>query len=176
MIMAIDRQLIVDSLYYGIYVAAVFALILFAGLALVYFNLFRRQTPDQTGEVGRRLNPVFLGVWVLGAVGLGLYAFIGGIPGFVDQTVAPYGAYRIHVTAHQGGWDFTYPNGHAADTLRVQVGQPVHLSLTTEDVEHSLAIPALRVNQAILPGRSNETWFTASTPGEFRLQSNIFNL
>jgi heme/copper-type cytochrome/quinol oxidase subunit 2 len=165
----------VDGLYYGIYVAAVFVLILFAGLALAYFYQFRRQDPEGKGEAGRRLNPFLLGVWVLGAVGLGLFAYVGGIPGFVDQTVAPYGAYRIHANARPGGWDFTYPNGSAADTLRVRAGQPVQLSLTSADPGYSLTIPALRINQAILPGHDNRTWFTVDVPGEFPLRSNVFN-
>jgi cytochrome c oxidase subunit 2 len=165
----------VDGLTFGIYVAAVFALILFAGLALIYMFMFPRQDGDQKGEAGRRLNPILLGLWLLGAVGLGLFAFIGGIPGFVDQTVAPFDSYRIHVTARQGDWDFTYPGGHVADTLTVAVGRPVHLSLNSEDVPHSLAIPALRLNQAILPGRSTEAWFEATRPGTFVLQSNLYS-
>jgi len=165
----------VDGLFFGIYVAAVFALFLFAGLALVYFYLFRRQGEDQKGQQGGRLNPVLLGLWLLGALGLGLFAYIGGIPGFVDQAVAPYDAYRIHATARQGDWDFAYPNGHVADTLMVAVGRPVHLTLVSEDVSHSLAIPALRVNQAIVPGRNTDAWFEATKPGTFRLQSNIYS-
>ena len=165
----------IDGLYFGIYVAAVFALILFAGLALIYFYMFRRQDEGQKGEAGRRLNPLYLGLWLLGAVGLALFAFIGGIPGFVDQAVAPYDSYRIHVTARQGDWDFAYPNGHLTDTLTVAVGQPVHLTLNSEDVGHSLTIPALRVNQAIVPGRNTDAWFEATKAGTFTLQSNIYS-
>jgi cytochrome c oxidase subunit 2 len=165
----------VDGLYFGIYVAAVFALVLFAGLALVYFYMFRRQDEGQKGEAGRRLNPVYLGLWLLGAVGLALFAYVGGIPGFVDQSVAPYDAYRIHVTARQGDWDFAYPNGHAADTLTVAVGRPVHLTMNSEDVSHSLSIPALRVNGAIVPGRNTDAWFEATKAGTFTLQSNIYS-
>jgi len=165
----------VDGLYFGIYVAAVFALFLFAGLALVYITVFRRRDESQKGEAGRRLNPVFLGLWLLGAVGLAGFAFVGGIPDFVDQTVAPYGAYRIHINARQGNWDFIYPNGHVADTLMVAVDRPVHLTMNSEDVEHSLSIPALRLNQAILPGRNTDAWFEADRAGDFAVQSNLYS-
>jgi cytochrome c oxidase subunit 2 len=165
----------VDGLTFGIYVAAVFALFLFAGLALVFFAMFRRQDEDQRGRPGSRLNPVLLGLWLLGAVALGLFAYVGGIPGFVDQAVAPYDAYRIHGTARQGDWDFVYPNGHVADTLTVAVGRPVHMTLNSADVSHSLSIPALRVHQAVLPGRNTDAWFEATVPGQYRLQSNIFS-
>ena len=165
----------VDVVFYGIYAMATVALLLGVGLAVAYFRLYKRQDRDQLGGVSGNLNRYLLTAWVLGAVGLAWFAFTAGIPGFVAQAVAPYGAYRIDVTAHQGGWDFTYPNGHVADTLTVQVGRPVMLSLTSADVSHSLSIPALRVNQAILPGRTSEAWFAATTPGTYDVHSNIYS-
>ena len=68
---------------------------------------------------------------MLGALGLAVFAFTAGFDGFLDQTVAPYGAYEIDVTARQWDYDFTYPNGHVADTLHVAVGRPVKLTLAS---------------------------------------------
>jgi cytochrome c oxidase subunit 2 len=79
------------------------------------------------------------------------------------------------VTARQWSWDFTYPNGHVADTLHVATGQPVRLNLRSEDVEHALSIPAVRVNQAVQPGREATAWFEATEPGTFPLQAGLFN-
>jgi len=165
----------VDGVFYGIYAAATIALLLGAGLAVVYFRLYKRRDKDQLGGVSSGLNRYFLTLWVLGAVGLAWFSFTAGIPGLVDQSVAPYGAYRVEVSAHQGGWDFIYPNGHVADTLTVQVGQPVELVMTSADVTHSLSVPALRVNQAILPGRITGAWFTATKPGVYDAHSNIYS-
>ena len=165
----------VDGPFNWIYIVAVLALFLFVGLAGVYLWIFRRQDRDQLGAMTGRLNPVFLGLWVLGALGLAVFAFVAGFPGFIDQNVAPYGAYGINVTARQWGWDFVYPNGHVADTLHVAVGHPIHMTLNTEDVEHGLSIPAMRVNQAIVPGRSSETWFEATIPGTYSLRGSIFD-
>ena len=89
--------------------------------------------------------------------------------------MAPYGAYPIQVTAHQGGWAFIYPNGHMADTLTVEAGRPVALTMTSADVTHSLSIPAMRVDQAVLPGRSTNAWFEATVPGDYDLHSNIYS-
>jgi cytochrome c oxidase subunit 2 len=39
--------------------------------------------------------------------------------------------------------------------------------MTSEDVPHSLSIPALRTKQAVLPGRFTQLWFTPTTPGAY---------
>ncbi len=165
----------VDEPFYGIYVAAVCALILTVGLAVIFLWTFLRKKndPDQMPSTGS--NKILLGVWVLGAVLMAGFAFQSGIPGFVDQNVAPYGAYQVGVTTHESGWDFTYPNGHVADTLRVQVGQPVQLTMTSADVSQNLSIPALRVQQAILPGRTTEAWFEATSEGAFPIFTGSFS-
>jgi len=165
----------VDGPFYWIYILAVMALFLFAGLAVIYMRLYRRQDRNQLGAPVGRLNPVFLGVWVLSALALAVFAFVVGFPGFIDQTVAPYGSYGIEVTARQWSWDFTYPNGHVADTLHVAAGRPVRLDMNSEDVEHGLSIPAVRVNQAIIPGRASEAWFEATLPGTYDLHGSIFS-
>jgi len=165
----------VDGPFYWIYIAGVLALFLFVGLAAIFLRIFRRQDRDQLGAETGKLNPVFLGLWALGALGLAVFAFVAGFPGFIDQTAAPFGAYGIDVTARQWGWDFVYPNGHVTDTLHVATGHPVHLTLNTEDVEHGLSIPAMRVNQAIVPGRQSEVWFEATAPGSYQLRGSVFD-
>ncbi len=164
----------VDGPFSGVAVVAVCALVLFVGLALVMFRLYRRQDQNQLGAVTGRPNPVFLTLWVLGAVIMAIYAFSAGMSGFIDQNAAPYGAYKVDAIAYLWGWDFVYPNGHAADTLHVPVNRPVTVNLTTPDVAHSFAVPALRLDVPILPGQNNEAWFMATKPGTYEMQSNTF--
>ena len=51
--------------------------------------------------------------------------------------------------------------------LHVPVDAPVRLILTSNDVIHSLFIPAFRVKRDAVPGRYNYLWFQATTPGEY---------
>jgi cytochrome c oxidase subunit 2 len=53
--------------------------------------------------------------------------------------------------------------------LHVPVGKPVHLVLTSEDVIHSFFVPAFRMKKDAVPGRYNETWFTATKPGRYHI-------
>ena len=103
------------------------------GMALKYAECtlsmkYRVILPDAGASGGP--NRFLLGLWLLGAVALAWFAFTAGIPGLVDQQVAPYEAYRINVMASQDGWDFIYPNGHVTDTLTVRT-----LDGTTHDIE-----------------------------------------
>ena len=164
----------VDAAFYGVYVAGAFAVILVTGLAVTFVRQFRRQRDDAQGAAGGRANPLYQAVWVLAAVGIAVYAFAAGLPGYLDGRAAPWLSYRVLVNAGQEGFKFTYPNGHVADTLHVATGRPVRLDATTADVIHSVQVPALRVNEPIIPGRTAQAWFTATTPGTFDLRSGIY--
>ncbi len=165
----------VDGAFYGIYIAAVCVLILVAGLAAIFVRTFIRKEGDPEQVTAGGTNKLLLGVWVLGAILLAGFAFQTGLAGFVKQEVVPYGAFEVGVTAREGAWDFTYPDGHVADTLRVQIGQPVHLTMTSEDVGQNLSIPAMRVQQAILPGITTEAWFETIVAGSYPIHSGTFS-
>jgi cytochrome c oxidase subunit 2 len=49
------------------------------------------------------------------------------------------------------------------------MGQPIKLTMATEDVIHSFYIPAFRVKKDVVPGRYTTMWFQATKPGEYHL-------
>ncbi|MGO4567621.1 cytochrome c oxidase subunit II [Rhizobium sp. 2YAF20] len=82
----------------------------------------------------------------------------------------PTGELEIDVVAKQWMWKFQHPEGQAEiDELHVPTGQPVKLTMASQDVIHSLFIPALRIKQDVVPGRYTGLWFTADKPGTYRL-------
>jgi cytochrome c oxidase subunit 2 len=164
----------VDAPFYGVYVVGAFAVVLVTGLAVTFVRQFRRQRDDEQGADGGRANPLLQGLWVAAAVGVAIYAFAAGLPGFLDANAAPWLSYRVVTVAQRDGFQFTYPNGHITDTLHVATGRPVRLDVTTADVIHSLQAPALRLNEPVIPGRTALAWFTATTPGTFDLRSGIY--
>ncbi len=89
---------------------------------------------------------------------------------FVVQHSPPDGALEIQVVAKQWMWKFQHPGGQREiNTLHVPVGTPVKLTMASQDVIHSLFIPALRIKQDVVPGRYTTLWFTADTPGTWHL-------
>ncbi len=49
------------------------------------------------------------------------------------------------------------------------VGRPVSVSLASQDVIHSMFVPAFRVKQDVVPGRTTQLWFEATKTGRYRL-------
>lgn len=82
----------------------------------------------------------------------------------------PPAAMKIDGVAKQWMWKFQHPEGQAEiNQLHIPAGQPVQLLLASQDVVHSLFIPALRVKQDVVPGRYTSMWFAANKPGIYRL-------
>ena len=67
-------------------------------------------------------------------------------------------------------WKIQHPNGRREiNELHVPLGQPVKLTLASQDVIHSFYIPAFRVKQDVLPGRYVTMWFQPTRAGEYHL-------
>jgi cytochrome c oxidase subunit 2 len=64
---------------------------------------------------------------------------------------------------------FGYPNGYVDENLHVPVDTPVRLVITSDDVIHSLFIPAFRLKKDAVPGRYTKMWFRATQPGEYQV-------
>lgn len=93
----------------------------------------------------------------------------------------------IKVTGHQWYWSYEYPDdGIAFDSnlkkkedlkegepyllavdnpLVVPVGKKINIEMTSADVIHSWALPALGVKRDTVPGKLNQTWFTVEKEG-----------
>ncbi|NDJ60047.1 MAG: cytochrome c oxidase subunit II [Chloroflexi bacterium] len=56
-----------------------------------------------------------------------------------------------------------------APQLHTWVNQPVRLEMTTQDVNHAFWIPAMRIKQDLLAGRTTEYRFTPIEAGVFRI-------
>jgi cytochrome c oxidase subunit 2 len=55
------------------------------------------------------------------------------------------------------------------DQLHVPVGQPVRLTMISQDVIHDFYVPAFRLHADVLPGRYTTMWFEATQPGTYQL-------
>jgi cytochrome c oxidase subunit 2 len=82
---------------------------------------------------------------------------------------------RIAVQGEQWWWRVTYlhPDGavtESANEIRIPVGRPVVLELTTADVIHSFWVPPLAGKVDMIPGHVNRLSLTATSPGVTRGQ------
>ena len=159
----------VDAVFIFILAICGFFFILTQGL-LIYFALrYRRKkgeppaaTPYITG------NAVLEGVWIV-VPSLLLIAIFGyGFAVFVKLRTPLPGAAEVQVTASQFVWNFQYPDGRrSVNELRLPVGKPVKLIMTSTDVIHGLFIPDYRQKMDLLPGRYTYLWLLPKRTGTF---------
>jgi len=156
----------IDALHYTV-IGAAFAVAFLAFLLIGIFLVRFRERPGQQPRAWQIPRWLEIGL-ASGTLAVFLVWWIVGFAQYRELRDVPDGAIRVHVVAKQWMWQFVYPNGANSETeLRVPVGEPVELVLTSRDVIHSFYVPAFRLKQDVVPGRVTSMWFTASMPGEY---------
>jgi cytochrome c oxidase subunit 2 len=120
-------------------------------------------------ESSRNHNTVLEITWTVLPTLLMAVLFWIGFKTYIDMRTPPQNAYEVHVTGQKWQWLFTYNNGYVDENLHVPVDTDVVLTMTSEDVIHSLFIPAFRTKQDVVPGRYTKIWFNAVETGEFTI-------
>jgi cytochrome c oxidase subunit II len=146
---------------------AVLALVF--GLMILYMVRYRHDSGLDRGTIAEktwRFETGWTAVTLLIFFGL----FIWGADLYVRLFRPPPDALKIAVIGKQWMWKVEYPGGQREiNTIHVPIDRPVELVMSSEDVIHDLAIPAFRVRHDVVPGRTEEIWFTATRPGEYHL-------
>lgn len=84
------------------------------------------------------------------------------------------GALRVRITGKQWWWQVEYLDADpsrrvtTANELHLPVGRMTRIELLSDDVIHSLWIPALNGKQDLIPGRRTELALTPRKPGSYR--------
>ena len=158
----------IDLLYFFISaVTIVMTLLIF--LAIVYFAYrYRRSVNPRPTQIEGSTKLEL--TWSIIPFIVMLVMFGWGADLYYKAQNPPKDAMEIFVTGKQWMWKIQYPNGgREIDELHVPVGQPVKLTMASEDVIHSFSIPAFRVRHDVVPGHYDSLWFTATKPGRYHL-------
>lgn len=155
-----------NIMHFMLAVSAVFVLLVFA---LVGYLCFRYRA----GSAASRKNPPQKSNFLEGSLAFmilafGLVSFFWSGKLFYHMSLLPADSLHMQVFAKQWMWIFHTPEGaDQINLLTVPVNKPVELVMISEDVIHSLFIPAFRVKQDVLPGRYTHMWFKADKVGEY---------
>ncbi|HEV3344772.1 MAG TPA: cytochrome c oxidase subunit II [Pirellulales bacterium] len=159
----------VDMLYFFLLGVATFFTVMIAVLIVFFSIKYRRGAKVDRTVQDEHAHAVEI-LWMVGPLVLGMIIFFWGAKLFFDVNRPPAGALEVEVVGKQWMWKFQHPEGRREiNELHVPLGQPVRLHMISEDVIHSLFVPAFRVKQDVLPGRYSGTWFEATKTGEFHL-------
>jgi len=159
----------VDALYWTwVAISAVSALL----IAVAVFYFFIRYQRRKSGQIGHQDHgsTTLEIVWSVIPLVIVLIMFVWGTKVFFDQSRPPSNAVEYFATGKQWMWKFQHPTGkREINELHVPVGRPIKLTMISEDVIHSLFVPAFRVKADVLPGRYTTLWFQATKVGEYHL-------
>jgi cytochrome c oxidase subunit 2 len=143
---------------------------LLIAVLIVYFCVkYRRRpgnmrTPRITGSIGLEL------FWTIIPMLIFLGFFVWGADVFFYIAHPPRDAIEVYVVAKQWMWKIQHAEGQREiNELHVPLGQPVRLTLISEDVIHGFFVPAFRTKIDVLPERYTQTWFQATKVGRYHL-------
>lgn len=161
----------VDALFLFITVVSLFFFLLVEGL-LIYFAIrYRRRKGTESSETPDiRGNMLLETIWIVIPTIVVASFFYYGYRVFRDIRTPTPGATDIHVVGKQWLFEFRYPDGSSSiNEVRVPVGKPVKLILSSDDVIHSFYIPAYRLKQDMVPGRYNTLYLHPDKVGTYNI-------
>ena len=165
----------IDRIFYGLSTASVLIALLVFGLVFTFSFRFYRGSKAKRGPLPHFLQNEFEIGWTVATLFLFLFFFWWAASAQLFALTPPKNGLQIHVIAKQWMWKVEQPSGvREINELHVPTGEPVVLVMTSEDVIHSLFLPALRIKQDVLPGRYTYLWFTADKPGAYMLECAEF--
>lgn len=159
----------VDHLYFFLVALATFFSVLIALLVVVFAIKYRRRHPAQVGAPITGSIPLEL-MWsvIPFAISMVIFAWAANI--YFDLYRPPDETLQVYAVGKRWMWKFQHIDGQREiNELHVPVGRAVKVTMTSEDVIHSLYFPTFRVKADAIPGRYTTVWFNATKPGEYHL-------
>ncbi|MFO1063673.1 MAG: cytochrome c oxidase subunit II [Pirellulales bacterium] len=145
--------------HYIMWICAIFFVLIVVGMVL--FVMWYRRRPGYEGSSEAIHNNALEVTWTVIPTLIVIWIFARGTEGYLDMMRPPAETIDINVTARKWAWTFQYPNGAISDELHIPINKAVRLRLRSDDVLHSLFIPAFRCKMDVVPGRVNSMWFQA---------------
>ncbi|HTY42216.1 MAG TPA: cytochrome c oxidase subunit II [Thermoanaerobaculia bacterium] len=159
----------VDSLYLFLIAVTAFFSLMIGVLVVVFAIKYRRKSADEVATEVHESGVLEI-VWTVIPFGIVMIMFFWGARVFFQITRPPQNAIDVYVTAKQWMWKLQHADGHREmNELHVPIGQPVRLTMASEDVIHSFYVPAFRFKRDVVPGRFSVAWFEATKPGKYHL-------
>lgn len=159
----VDNVLIAFTIVMVLFTAPVF-------IAMTWFAI-RYRKGSRASRAGRpRGSPWIETAWAAIPLAVMTIFFVRAAESYIGLNVDRPGALQIDVVAKQWMWKTQHPTGRRQiNQLNVPVDTPVELTMISQDVIHSMFLPALRIKQDVLPGRYTKLRFMARRTGTYHL-------
>jgi cytochrome c oxidase subunit 2 len=159
----------VDALYFFLIATCAFFAI-GVSVAVVVLGIKYRRRHD--GQIGARIEgnlPMEL-LWTVIPTIIAMFMFGWGASVFFHIRRPPAEAMHVYAVGKQWMWKFQHLEGQREiNELHIPAGQPIKVTISSEDVLHSLYFPSFRTKIDAIPGRYTELWFEAQKPGVYHI-------
>ena len=132
--------------------------------SVIHFNR-KKGKPARQFSGSNKLEAIWTGIPLI----LVLLMFYFGWVGFATMRNPPKDAMTVTAIGRKWEFEFDYGNGMKSKQLVLPVNKPVRINLKSEDVNHSLSIPAFRVKEDMIPSYNDYLWFTPTYVGSFQI-------
>jgi cytochrome c oxidase subunit 2 len=137
---------------------------------LIYWMIRYRRRRENELPTQIQGNMKLEAAWTVIPLIIFLGMFGWGAKVYFDIERPPDNARNVWVVGKQWMWKMQFATGQREiNTLHVPVGEPIRLTMTSQDVIHSFFVPAFRIKQDVLPNRYTTIWFEATRPGRYHL-------
>jgi cytochrome c oxidase subunit 2 len=157
-----------DALYFYLLLITVVGLVLVGTLVFGFAIRYRKDKHPVAEHIEG--STLLEATWTIIPLALFLITFVWGALLYFRIYTPPTNAMNIYVVGKQWMWKAEHPGGqHEINSLHVPTGQPIQLTMISQDVFHSFSIPDFRVKREVIPGRYSTVWFEATTPGTYHI-------
>jgi cytochrome c oxidase subunit 2 len=186
-----------QPLHDGMFITITLITLFVLGLLLfIVLRFNKRANPKpQTFTHNKTVEVIWTVIPILILVGIAIPSLRIHYQYYNNETIIQNPDLTIKVVGHQWYWSYEYPEQNIAfdsnitpekdlpegaprllevdNPIVVPVGKVVRVQLTAADVMHAFALPAFGIKKGAIPGRLNETWFTAEKEGIYYGQCSI---
>jgi cytochrome c oxidase subunit 2 len=157
-----------DALYFFLVAVSLVGLA-FVTILIFYFSLRYRKDKHPVA-VQIEGSTILEATWTIIPLAIFLVVFVWGGLLYFRIYNPPPNSMNIYVVGKQWMWKAEHPGGqHEINALHIPVGQPIQLTMISQDVFHSFSIPDFRVKREVIPGRYSTVWFQATDPGTYHI-------
>jgi cytochrome c oxidase subunit 2 len=162
-----------DLLFFALTALTVFFTVVVGAMVLFFALRYRKGTKaDRSKPMHENVKLELLFLIVPTILGLAMFGW--GTVLFVNKRTFPENAMEIFVVGKQWMWHAQHMNGvRENNELHLPLGQPVKLTMISQDVVHGFFIPQFRVQYHVVPGRYTQMWFIPTRTGRFNLFCSV---
>lgn len=143
-------------------------LLLIITVLMIYFVIkYNRKRNSKASNITG--NTTLEVIWTIVPTVIVVVMFFSGYAGFKNMRDVPEDAMVVKVTGRMWAWSYEYTNGLKSDTLYVPLGKSIKMEIYSLDVNHSFYLPAFRVKEDAIPGRTNYLWFQPTELGTYEI-------